>query len=470
MVGQVPENLNGALVVIGRPSLRSLVVRHCCRCHMEERHLVGEDCKLDGFLQGMPPRVLHKGRQRPLDGLQVWGLTCPLAVLVQRDKNLVQKLGHLGHTQAVFDDLHVERLPEKGQRLRMAACRLPQVAASPSLHAEEGRALADATVEELVGLRVVHVGLVVLASGQKALAQVAQHLGPQNELVRLNNFLLVQGLREHFPRLVEFRPPLALEGSVGNEDAQVPQIHPVHPWLVVPRRFDHFHEIHRGLVLSPHPPKAAAHVPVQRLVKCRRALLVQGEIGQSLDLVHHFHGFDIPALLHPDLRDVVQVLDHPCAAPLLGVPGAAKQNGLRLFKLVVLLIGAGQVDGIPEDLTVGQAFPRVPQHADQLHLKAFDGVLISGLALLKGSVAPTSLHQRRSVPLVVLQLVHGLHHPIVGLLRRLSFQLRDQGPQLAHLTGQLVVLGVLLHRCGRRRRQDRGIRALAAVDHRRAKR
>mmetsp|Transcript_85525 Transcript_85525/g.264816 ORF Transcript_85525/g.264816 Transcript_85525/m.264816 type:complete len:207 (-) Transcript_85525:105-725(-) len=206
----------------------------------------------------------------------------------------------------------------------------------------------------------------MLSRCEVALAEVAEDLRTQDQLVRLHNCLQPQSLCQGLARLVELGPPLAVVRSIGHQYAKIPQIHPVEGFFVMPRCVGHLHEVDGGFILSPHASQSGTHVPVQGLVELRRAWLFDGEIGQRLDLIHHLHRLDIAALLHPNLGHVVQVLDHPRAAPKLRVPRAPQEHGLCFVQLVVLFVGSREVDRIPKDGAVREAAARAPQHAHEL--------------------------------------------------------------------------------------------------------
>mmetsp|Transcript_90330 Transcript_90330/g.264272 ORF Transcript_90330/g.264272 Transcript_90330/m.264272 type:complete len:310 (+) Transcript_90330:340-1269(+) len=225
------------------------------RGQVDQRGLVRQNGQLHSLRKPCPPRVLRQLAQGALGRLGVGVAlrhTGRGPRLVEAVQDLVQKLGHLRHAQAVAHDFHVQRLPKEGQRLSIPTLSAAQVPARPGLHSKQGRPLADRRSEEPVRLRVVHFGFVMLARCQKALPQIAQDLGTKNQLVRLRNMLQPQRLCQDVACLVELVPLVAVVCTVGHQYTKIPQIHPVECFFVVPRCIRHLCEVNGSFIFASH--------------------------------------------------------------------------------------------------------------------------------------------------------------------------------------------------------------------------
>ena len=92
---------------------------------------------------------------------------------------------------------------------------------------------------------------------------------------------------------------------------------------------------------------------------------------------------------------MIELLDHPRAAPQLSMPCAPYQDSFGLVQLIDLLVSSSQVDWISKNCSICEAAAGIAQHSHKLHDEAFNYFLVTLLSLLKGLIV--QLRLRRAI-------------------------------------------------------------------------
>mmetsp|Transcript_1470 Transcript_1470/g.4358 ORF Transcript_1470/g.4358 Transcript_1470/m.4358 type:complete len:366 (-) Transcript_1470:397-1494(-) len=356
---------------------------------VEQRHLVAQDAILDAVIQapGLQAPVQHlqrsvvRGRrQRSLAGASLL-----------RSHDQVNQLHCLRDLHGVLACLHRERLCQEWERLCVPLLGDPQVGRVPGLLSKQRGVLAHGLPEQVVRGRVVRLRVLELLDDEEALGQRVVDLGTHHQVLRLRVYMHPERRLHHGAAAVEGWHVAVSVRTRGGELPDVPAVEPVVRPLVPLRCHCHALEVHKGLVNASQRLQRPRQVAVKGLEEFGRLLWRVGAV--QLQVVQHLERLEMPALLHPDGRDMIQPLHHPDTTTRRDVSRALEQHRVGLVKLVVLHVNANQVQRTSEVAAILKSPARHAETPGQHRLNLTDALLVRVLAVLKHLVGPVALQQ-----------------------------------------------------------------------------